>query len=201
MRPLIVFDLGNVLVDVDFSRFCHRLARHSGRSPDEVRAMFCQGELKARLDRGVIGPQEFARELLRWHGPPHPTVHEVLDAWCDIFTLRPDTPEMLERLRARNHELWLLSDTDPVHFARVLNDVPDVRGLDRYLLSYARGMLKRDPGAFDALVAQERLGRQVVFVDDLHENIEAARDHGIDAIWARDWRSVEVALHARGLLA
>ncbi len=189
-RPLHVFDLGGVLVDVDFERFVQAvLARDSGAEPARLRA-FCAGPRKLALDRGRVTPLAFLDALVRELAPAAGPADSLLDAWTDIFLPVPRTAEVLGSLAARS-ELWLLSDTDPAHFARILDDFPCVRGFHRFLLSYVRGMVKGEPGAFEPLVEQAHAGRRLRFYDDRPGNVDAARAAGLDAQLFVGWDAWE----------
>ncbi len=196
--PLWVFDLGNVILNVDFERFARRLTQGSALESEQALEAFGSGPDKAALDRGLTGPVAFGQHLVQWRGDDALSVAQAMDAWADIFEVIPGAVQGLARCRASG-PVWLLSDTDPIHFSGALSRFEVVRGFDRYLLSYARGMLKRDPGAFDELGALVHSGQPVVFVDDLPINIEAARAAGVDAILFEGWQALMPQLHARGL--
>lgn len=186
MRPLLVLDLGNVLVDVDFGRFAARFA--GARSVEAILAECRDGPRKLAHDRGEIAPRVFVREVAAWLGAPP---EAVAAAWSDIFRPTAGAAERVAALAGRC-ELWLCSDTDPLHFARVLDDHPVVRRFDRYLLSYARGLLKRDPGAFAPVAAEAATGRPVLFVDDVAANVEAARAAGVPAVVFTAWADLDL---------
>ena len=198
MRPLLVFDLGNVILDVDFERFARRVAMGSDRSEREVLETFCQGPLKSELDRGYIGSVGFAQEIRAWLGEGAPPCEEILGAWTDIFTLKEGAAGFLARCRLK-YSTWLFSDTDPAHFTSVLNRFPVVSGFERYLVSFNRGMLKRDPGAFEVLSRLVARGRRVYFVDDLSVNIEAANAAGLDGILFESWESLAATFKGQGV--
>jgi len=189
-RPLHVFDLGGVLVDVDFERFVQAvLARDPSAEPAALRA-FCAGPRKLGLDKGRVTPLAFLAALVQELAPSAGPADSLLHAWTDIFLPVPRTAEVLASLSPRS-ELWLLSDTDPAHFAWILDHFPCVRGFDRFLLSYARGMVKGEPGAFAPLVEQVHAGRRVRFYDDRPDNVAAARAVGLDARLFEGWDSWE----------
>ncbi len=183
--PLLVFDLGNVLVDVDFERWVAG-AVAAGLAEDVARAAPSTPP-KHDLDRGRLSPRAFLGGLAG-----DADVEALLKSWTAIFTPRPAAARALAELRAAGRELWMLSDTDPAHFARVLDDHPWLRGFDRYLLSFERGRVKADPGAFDELAAVVAAGRPVVFWDDRADLVAAARAAGVDARLFTTWDTWEL---------
>lgn len=199
MKPLLVFDLGNVLLKVSFSRFAARVTKDSTRLPDEVLYAFCSSSLKALLDRGTLAAPVFVQQIQEWLGEGAPDLAEVKEAWCDIFEPIPEAVEHLRFYQAK-YDTWLLSDTDPMHFVSVLNCYPWVRDFDRYLLSFDRGMLKKDRGAFD-LFGEEVARRKVIFVDDLPVNVKAAKRAGLEGVLFEDWEQVRREFAKHGIEA
>jgi FMN phosphatase YigB (HAD superfamily) len=189
MRPLLVLDLGNVLIHVEFQRFAARFADR--RAPDVILATWCQGARKLAYDRGEVAPAAWIGDIVKWLGQPRVTRAEVAAAWVDIFRPMAGVATRMARF-AERYELWLCSDTDPLHFAHALNSYAFLRRFDRYLLSFARGALKREPGAFADVAAQVASGRRVAFVDDAPANVEAARAAGVPAALFTGWTDLDV---------
>lgn len=196
-RDLLVLDLGNVLVRVDWDPFVRDVvARIPGIDPAAVRS-FLQGDEKMELDRGALSPLGFLSALAGrlGAGDPPGVAQDLLGPWTGVFSGMPGASEAVLHFRA-DQELWMLSDTDPSHFARVLDDWPFLRVFDRYLLSFELGRVKTDPGAFDAIAAEQARGRRVHFLDDRDDIVAAAREAGVDAILFSGWPSAIEALTA-----
>lgn len=185
---IILLDIGNVLVSVDFMPFCRVVCRDAESGAERLMERYCQGELKDRHDTGriasfdyldMIAADPLTRDLPRC---------QLRLAWQDIFTLLPGSEAAVGQLRQR-HELWIMSDTDPLHFAFLLDRFPLLRTMDRYLLSYEHGWLKRSPEAFRyALELAGRDASGLLLIDDRQVNIDSCRSVGIDSILFRSWR-------------
>ncbi len=185
-RPLLILDLGRVLVDVRFSRFGDRIAQVSERSADEVIARWGDGEEKHDLDRGVLAPERFVSKVASWAAAPALDVDVVRDAWCGIFDPLQGAESFLAELPA-SVDVWILSDTDPLHTERWLGDHPYLARAERLFLSCRRGKLKRDPGGFSEVV--EAAGtRPALFVDDLVVNVDAGQRAGLESVLFRGWQ-------------
>ena len=183
LPDLVVFDLGRVLIDVDFERFVHAIG-HDEAARAALRA-FTSGDDKLSSDRGEISPRELAQRAIDLTSI-NVQADKFLRAWVDIFRPFSRARRAIAALRGRT-ELWMLSDTDPLHFHRAFEDYDYVRGFDRYLLSYVEGRLKRDTGAFEPLAERARAGARVVFIDDVADHVERARAAGVDAVLFRAW--------------
>jgi len=184
---IILLDIGNVLVNVDFMPFCQTVCRDPVSGVAQLMARYCQGELKERHDCGRIASFDFldmiADDLLTLDLP----LHQLRLAWQDIFTPVPGSEEAVAHLW-RHHELWIMSDTDPLHFAFLLDRFPLLRNMDRYLLSYEHGYLKRSPEAFRyALDMSGRDPAEFLLIDDRTLNIDYCASMGIEGLLFRSW--------------
>src|SRR5215203_1161916 len=63
-RPeVVVFDLGKVLVDFDYGIAARRIAEHGTISWNAIQALIDQSPLLHRFETGLIGPEDFFREV------------------------------------------------------------------------------------------------------------------------------------------
>ena len=194
MYDLIIFDLGNVLVDVDFPDLVRRLAARSPRSEQDITTFFASGELKRDHDRGIVTTGDFCDACAAWLEIPGMGPREFLDVWPTVFSPTAGAKNLMDSWPA-TVKRWLLSDTDPVHYGRCYNDYPYIRGFDRYLLSCRMGRVKTDPGAFEPvaeLVRQE--GARALFLDDRQVIVEQALRAGIEARVFVRWDEATLAL-------
>ncbi|NTW54840.1 MAG: haloacid dehalogenase [Chlorobaculum sp.] len=184
---VILLDIGNVVVNVDFMPFCRTLSRNGEAGAAAIMERYCQGDLKDRHDTGWIGPNEYlgmiAADPLTLDLP----LDRLRLAWQDIFTPISGCADALETLR-RQHELWIMSDTDPLHFAFLIDRFPVLRSMDRYLLSYEHGWLKRSPEAFRYVLDSSGLdASSFLLIDDREVNTRSCAEEGIESILFRNW--------------
>lgn len=180
---LVIFDLGRVLVDVDFERFVQRIAT-TPAAQERARRIPTMAA-KADCDRGRLSPAAFAAAACATH-ELDVTTDAFLEAWADIFTPF-DAAALAIATLSRDTPLWMLSDTDPCHIAQIRQQVPWWGAFERTMLSYERGCLKSDPYAFAFVRPLITEGRHVAFVDDLPGHVDAARAAGCDAVWFQGW--------------
>jgi FMN phosphatase YigB (HAD superfamily) len=184
---IILLDIGNVVVSVDFMPFCKAVSRNGEVGAMAVKGRYCEGELKDRFDSGKIAPQEFlgmvASDPLTLDIP----LHELRSAWQEIFTLQKGCIEAIRQLQ-EHHTLWIMSDTDPLHFAFLLNMFPVLRSMERYFLSYVHGYLKRSPDAFRHVLDSSGIEAcEFILIDDREVNCASGRSVGINTILFRNW--------------
>jgi len=184
---IILLDIGNVLLDVDFMPFCRAVCRDAESGAEQLMERYCQGELKELHDTGRIASLDFLRMIAADPLTRDLTLQQLRLAWQDIFTPTPDCETAVGQIRQR-YKLWIMSDTDPLHFAFLLDRFPILRNMDRYLLSYEHGHLKRSPEAFRyALDLVGRDASELLLIDDRQVNIDSCCTVGIESILFQSW--------------
>lgn len=175
----VIFDLGNVLVGVDFPRLWERLSgvAEPGAGPERV----TRDELMVRWCTGLVPPERFHREVCARAGV-RMDYPGFVRWWCDVFRPMPEMEPLLREVAAAV-PVGLLSDTDPLHWADQLAAHPHLGLVPRPTLSFRIGLMKPDPGCYRA--ASEDVGVPpwaCLFVDDLERNVDGARAAGMQAV-------------------
>ena len=193
------FDLGNVLVAVDHLRFCRRLAALAGLPPQQVYAEVFQTGLEPGYDTGRVSSREFHR-LIRDHFRLQLPYSLFRELWTEIFAPLEDMEAVAARL-ARRYPLYLVSNTNPLHFryieAHYAGLLAHFRG---FVLSYKVGSRKPEAGIFQALIREAGVPpAQILFIDDKEDFVAAARTHGLTAWHFAAPREFQEQLRAAGL--
>jgi FMN phosphatase YigB (HAD superfamily) len=196
----VIFDLGRVLVGWDISEGLWAELREVFGPPGAREPGGAGWEkLYDGYSRGKVPPRDFHREFCRLSG--FDLDWETFVArWCDIFY----TMDGMERLLADVRErvaVGLLSDTDPLHWAFVLEHYPWLRQIGKPALSFETGARKPEREAY--LAAAGNLGRApgaCFFIDDLEANVLGAREAGMDAVQYVDEGELRRTLTSRGVL-
>jgi glucose-1-phosphatase len=186
---VILLDIGNVVVNVDFAPFCRAVSCGGESGAATIMERYCQGDLKDRHDTGQIASRDYlgmiAADPLTLDLPPD----RLRLLWQDIFMPMPGCAEALDALRWR-HQLWIMSDTDPLHFAFLIDRFAVLRNMDRYFLSYEHGWLKRSPEAFrHVLDSSGGLdASEFLLIDDREVNTRSCTEAGIESILFQSWK-------------
>jgi glucose-1-phosphatase len=196
----ILFDLGNVIVPFDFKLAYRRLEELCGCPASEVPLRIRSTGLVQPFETGQLGAEQFVREVSAVLGL-RASYSEFCELWTSVFL--PDTliPEqLLARLRER-HRLLLLSNTNPIHFSMIRATYPLLEHFHDYVLSYEVGSAKPASKIYqEALARAQCRPEECFFIDDMAVNVEAARQHGIDAVQFQSATQLESELRARGVL-
>lgn len=179
----IIFDLGNVLVNVEYERFINKLK--SNGVNDEAYMNFFKGGNYRLLgyESGDITTDEFITRSLAGLNLEMEQ-DDYANAFNDMFSEIEPMSALVRRLKAEdNYRLFLLSNTSPLHFEYIKQNYDYVNKLEKHALSYELRSLKPDALIYERTIAH--LGivpQESVFIDDLEENCDAAEKFGINTI-------------------
>jgi len=194
---VVFFDIGNVLLRFNAKAFVLHLSRATGRSPLTIAGYFWIEHLSDKLERGILTPAEFFK-LFRAKLGYKENWNVFTKAWCD-FTLNPETEKIMDAVRLR-HKVYLLSNTNELHYDFIRRNYSFPRRAHGALLSYRLGLRKPEPAIYRAALTRARAAApETVFIDDLKENVAAARRLGINAILYRDSDDLRAKLAALGV--
>ena len=197
----LLFDLGRVVLDIDFSQVVACWAAHAGCEAAHLVGRFSwRDEIYQRHERGEISDAEFFAALRALLGVELSDA-QFLEGWNNIFAGEiPGIAELLKRA-AQRLPLYAFSNTNGAHVEHFLPAYADVLGHFREIfLSSSIGLRKPDAAAYDHVVNAIGVPAQrIVFFDDLAENIEGARARGLNAVHVRSSADVAAALDALGI--
>jgi 2-haloacid dehalogenase len=192
----IVFDVGWVLVRLDYSPLTTYLKEH-GADISSMRDVTSRIGLEQH-ETGTLGGEELLENLARLGSRPM-SLPEVRRRWLNMFEPQEAMLALARSLAAR-YRVHLLSNVGELHWDYLAREY----GLDRIghgtLTSYAAGAMK--PHARIYAEAERRFGLEpaaTVFIDDLPDNVTAARSRGWHGIEHRDHGATVQALAALGV--
>lgn len=112
---LYIFDLGNVIVDIDFKRVLGVWSNLSGTPLAVLSDRFTMGEVFQQHERGEISDEDFAGKLCDEMGIAL-SFEQFATGWQAVFVaLRPEVIDIMQRLRNEGHRVVVLSNTNRLH--------------------------------------------------------------------------------------
>ena len=196
----LLFDLGRVVLDIDFSKAIACWAGHAGCEPEAIVARYVRDEAYRLHEVGKISDEAYF-ESLRVSLGIGISDAQFLEGWNAIFAGEmPDIAELLPRA-AKQMPLYAFSNTNRPHVDYFSKEYADLLGhFHELYLSSSMGLRKPDAQAFDHVVAAIGApAERIVFFDDLAENVEGARACGLTAVHVTSPRDVGDALKALGI--
>jgi len=181
---VLLFDVGGVLVQLSgVETMLEWLGRRV--TADELWRMWLESVPVRKFETGRIDASEFAAGVTSEFALPVEP-RQFLEAFIRWPTgLYPGTLEMLARI-PRNYRRAILSNSNVLHWPRVLGEMRLGAAFDNHFVSHLTGRIKPDSDAFEHVV--DSLGcmpAQVLFLDDNSLNVEAAQRFGMHAIRVR----------------
>ena len=197
----LLFDLGRVVLDIDFSKVVACWAGHAGCEPAHLAGRFSwRDEFYQKHEKGEISDADFFAALRALLGVELSDA-QFLEGWNKIFAGEmPGIAPLLQRA-AQRLPLYAFSNTNAAHVEHFSETYAGVLGHFREIfLSSAIGLRKPDAAAYDHVVKAIGVpASRIVFFDDLAENIDGARACGLTAVHVTSPDDVAHALAALGI--
>lgn len=190
-----MFDLGGVLVDIDFGLALRAWARCSSRSLEDLEARFRFDQAYERHERGELGASDYFDHLASVLGLDG-TREEIAQGWNAIFVGEIESTRRLVEVARRAVPCFAFTNTNATHMARWSRLFPAVVGaFDGIFASHEIGLRKPERAAFEYVARAIGFpAASLVFFDDVAENVAAAAEAGFRACLVRSPQDVAVAL-------
>jgi len=205
----VIFDIGRVIVRLDLERAFAPIAAamQNAAGPSDKRLSAADTWALIRADDSWDKWQEGRISPADWHQRIMGLLKlslsyaEFRDAWNRV--LHPQTilsDELFAQLGGRCR-LALLSNTDPIHVECLEQRFTFGRYFPTRIYSCGVGASKPSPAIYQA--ALESLGvlaHEALYIDDIEEFVDAARQLGLDAVRFENPAVLGSELRRRGLL-
>jgi HAD superfamily hydrolase (TIGR01549 family) len=191
----LLFDLGGVIIDIDFTRALQSWGNHSRLSIDEIERRFKMDEAFQRHERGEIECCEYFTHL-RLTLELEASDDEIKQGWNAIFVEEiTATTDYIATIRT-DLPCYAFTNSNPTHQVFWMTTFPTAMdAFEQIFVSSEMGMRKPEREAFEAIAAAtgNRLD-EILFFDDTEENVVGARVAGMPAVLVNSHADVEQAL-------
>lgn len=182
----IIFDLGGVLLDIDYQKTANAFRELGFDNFDQLYTQFTANDLFEKLETGTISEADFFATLSQYSRLP--VKQEQMEAaWnAMLMQFRKDSLAFLGSLKGK-YQLFLLSNTNSIHhraFNAAFTRETGHHSLDDFFTTayYSHVLKKRKPYKETyEFVLQEgnMIAGETLFIDDSFNNIEGAQLAGI----------------------
>lgn len=198
-RPVMVFDLGGVLIDWD-PRYMYRTLFDDKTEMERFLAEVTTPEWNQRHDAGHQWEDGVAT-LSAEHPEQADLIVAHYERWAEMLG-GPiiGTVRILGGLRDAGYELHALTNWSTQTFPIALERYEFLGWFDTIVVSGEERLIKPDPRLYQILL--DRIGHDsgsCIFIDDAARNVEAAARLGFDAIRFRSPRQLSDELAERGI--
>ncbi len=206
MNPpsVVVFDLGKVLVDFDYS-----IA--AGKMTSRCKVIQAQGEdledflsrspLLCQYETGLLTTEQFYRKVCAATGFSG-SLDEFGGPFSDIFVPIEPMIELQSTLRRQGVPRFIFSNTNELAVSHIRRSFPFFNTFDGYVFSYEHGAMKPDARLYE--VVERRTGKrgsEILYLDDRPENIATGTARGWQVILHETPEKSRAAIQQFGLLA
>ena len=183
----IVFDLGGVLVDLDFKAAINGLQQAGFVNVKEQLQSFDREGIFQKFELGEMTAEEF-RTAIRENSTVTLTDEEIDALWNAMLLEIPrEKLELILDLRGK-YMVYLLSNTNSIHWDYVCKNAFNYRGFrvndyfEETFLSYEMHLAKPDKAIYEKVLQDANLlAEETLFIDDSEANCKAAEEVGIHA--------------------
>jgi putative hydrolase of the HAD superfamily len=182
----IIFDLGDVIIDLDFSRFFNEVITPSPLNKPKTPIMLEFFRQSDTYHQGKITDKEFYQQACEILQVCMLNQSEFFDAFNSIIAnLNLELIEVIRTIRQFNKiRIICMSNINSSHWNYLKKQKWDIWELfDEFILSHEIQMTKPDPNIFKYAIKKEGCKPQeILFIDDGMNNVRAASELGIKGI-------------------
>lgn len=194
----IVCDLGNVLINVGDIRAELRDI-HAGMDVSKY-GCFKKRSLRAKIRKYETGKLS-TEKFYTWFAKKTKKdidVKNLDELFEKVFSLNEDMASLLKKLR-KKYRLVVCSNTNEANFEFIRKKYKIMDAFDDYVLSYKVGSLKPEKKIYEVTVDRVWFPENAIFIDDLQENIDAAKKFGFLPAHFKDVPDLEKKLEEYGV--
>jgi putative hydrolase of the HAD superfamily len=194
----LIFDLGNVLYDIDFKKMNAAFTSIGIEGIDQHFTLNKSHKLFLDLEMGFVNEQEFYEGVRALVNLPL-TNEQIQFAWNALLVgFRKNSIDWIKQNNTK-YNTFLYSNTNQIHhdyfiaeFESKLANYPFVSLFKKPYYSHEMGMRKPDPASFIYILEKEGLlAAETLFIDDNEPNILAAASVGLQVLHLKEGMTME----------
>ncbi len=202
----IIFDLGKVLLDIDYQATVEAFGKLGLTNPEKAFTKEIQATLFQQYEKGLISSETFVAELQAYM--PRAESQDIIRAWNALLGEFPiHRFHFLQSLQGK-YKCYILSNTNALHQEAFEKTIDQTVGWEEFarlfeFIGYSHQMHERKPdeAIFRKLVEENGIDvGTTCFVDDTLMHVEAARRFGIKSFHLKDGEEVEDVLKREGVI-
>ena len=185
----IIFDFGNVLIDLDYPRVIREFSKVAQKNQEEIEEMVVTAPVLQKFELGMIGPDEFRAKINALLGT-RMGERQFESIWNSMLKSIPK--ERMEKVLkiGKKFDTFILSNTNMIH--EIAFEEMIMKETGRFSLrdfvkevyySHELGMRKPNLNCYQFVIDDIGLyASRMLFLDDRLDNVEAAKKAGMKAV-------------------
>jgi len=179
---VVVFDLGKVLLDFDYTKVAARMRKYCEISREELICTLNQSPLLHRYETGLLSTGEFFEQIknaAKFNGH----FEQFAEIFADIFTPIPEMIDLHTRLRQRGIRSYVFSNTNELAVDHIRKTYPFFANFNGYIFSFEHRAMKPDSAIYEVVERSAGArGSELLYIDDRLENVQQGA--------ARGWQTI-----------
>jgi glucose-1-phosphatase len=177
----VIFDMGNVVLNVDHMVACKKLSEFSNLSKEKIYKKIIGTRLEDSFERGIISPHTFYKSVIE-RIDADISFNSFSSIYNDVFTTNNGMNETIIKLKDKV-KILLLSNTNKLHFSWVNERFDILKNFNKRVLSYETGSRKPEKEIFlHALDILKYQPDEIIYIDDVPGFVEASKKLGMNTI-------------------
>jgi putative hydrolase of the HAD superfamily len=189
----IFFDLGNVLLNLDFDASISAFQKLGLNSNVVDRHHAYADPVFYELETGKISPEDFRKRVRVILENPDASDEQIDNAWSAMIRDIPARRVKIVQELKKGYNIYLFSNTNKIHIASLLKTFKAEHKIDFPSLFetafYSHDIQDRKPelSSFEKVIKLSGVKpEESLFIDDLEKNIIAAKKAGLRTIWLKE---------------
>ncbi len=204
----IIFDYGNVIFMIDFTRTQHSFTELGIKNVERFFAHTGHDPVFDDYEQGNISSSEFRDGIRRITESSDLTDDQIDHAWNTLLVGVPPANHDILLEAKKKYRTFLLSNTNEIHYKWIMNYLKAEFNLDSNTVFfekdyYSHLMKMRKPNAdiFEFVLAEHNLNHsETLFIDDSPQHVKAAESIGINTHLLTSEETLEEFMYGSGLL-
>lgn len=190
-KTLVLFDVGGVLLALNFQRLYDGAAAMSGTlTPGEFKSRYIASGLDFLACKGLISKRESVEMLRRLIGPGEHVTEELIESLVESCWAGPirELVELKRRVHEAGYSVGILSNITELALEQISSRHPEIfetfDGRSPRLYSFRLGAMKPEHEIYRKVSGYEK----VIFIDDKEMYVDVpVRLQGWRGIWFTPW--------------
>lgn len=197
MLKNIIFDLGVVLLDVDYGATIRAFSDLGLENPEMAFSKAIQDDFFQAYEKGLISDHEFLTRLSQRMGGA--SKESIRSAWCAMLGELPLKKFQLLQELKREYRLFILSNTNSIHQQHFESTIQNQYGWESFeklfdYIGYSHRIKQRkpDPDAFITVMKKGGItAGETLFIDDTKGHVEACLRTGLKGLHYQSMEDLE----------
>jgi len=200
----IIFDLGGVLLDIDFKKTRDAFTASGIVDFDAYFQQSFSNPLFVHLETGLVEPIDFFGQFRKDAGVQIAD-EIIIENWNALLGDFRKTSLIYIAALKRDYRVFLFSNTNIIHYEAFMKLFDQQIGkghfhefFEKAYYSHEMKLRKPEVESFQFILEENNLrGSETLFVDDTLKNIDGAKAAGLQTLWLQNGMKIEEVLPDR----